>query len=1507
MNENAVEYKIGDIVSVYISPDSTDKYKQKFTYEIYYSQPQYSLSTGLEHKIVTLIYLFSKENKPIPARDISDLVHINFSYDITEGAINKAFRNLKEPWDEIVSHPESRATGWIINNLSTYKTLPPSNDYDSYKDDIQKKLVKPQDYKQCKYMLSKADIESAGRLWFQESKKPGNRFSTLYFDFCPDILPLVDIENSNREHKISLRDIIENSSDHLFIIGEGGIGKTTSLYSIMNRAYVDSDNIKNDQIPLYVELSQAFDKNDFELDDHSSKFILNEIERQLKSALKTEIKTEQEIVDLFTQKRNANPEFILLLDGLNEISREKRGGVPIMRMVVAEICKIMNNWHNTRVILTSRSSDSTLSNCSTLLKLSGIEQQQIEDYLINNNIDNCKIDRAVNNRRLMNTLSIPLFLYLYAKIKGEEEPQSKGEILYIFYTQNREVYSERFRNAEINASLKKQGFAIPDNNSLAPQVIYFVIDFVIPEIAWYMVNNNEFEITRSELFSCVTRLFQDKSDTSCLGQYGVRCFEDYLITFGKDTQEIADAIADCFRIINNINYKELSNMICECITIQLGVFSTQNNKEYKIHQHIRDYFAAIYHINKLKLATYIFEKEDDIKAVNNCLEEWKTDPLPTQIQIYIGESLGETQNAPRFDYSKNAWTKPLLETSDSRRTLIKRSLDIFRDYTGRFKNQTDYCVWNLFQILKLTRKDLSGEDFSYLDLSFCHANGYRLGNKSFAADLEGAKINNEFFMPIGHSSFINSVQYSPKTGNYILTTPGASNNAIIWDAKTLEPIDTLNGKNGNISCAQYSPKENYIAAGCSDGTLIIWNRNVKNHNPIEVKEHAKTISSVSFSPDEKRIVTTSYDGTVIVWNTENGDIIRRLSNIPGIFELRGVEFAQFSPDGKYLVTDSFCKALVLETQNYSLVKTLDAHTAPINSVRFSKKGKYLATFSEDKTAILWNSSDGSFDKIENPIIDSAEIFSGCFSPSEDYLITISFSDIKIWDLTSFELVKTLFSNNDSTLISADFSPNGKYIITAGGTSYTLWSSDTYEDIVNIQAGYSNEIGLTQTNSSLNLVLTASTDGIIYIWDSNSFICLGIIKNNFERLKSIQFCHDSKYILTTNWYGNTNIHHSDSYELVENTNVPIEKKSEFVEVSPNGKLIAIKCADEDVLILNDTLEFVCVLYNSRHLDYIIWSPNSDYIIGSYEAFLYIWNSQTGKRVNALKKSSQYIHSIEWSPSTKYILVNYYYKESAVFDANDLTHLKSLKGYSTWIDSTNCKNQNDCLINYQDIKSILLDVPKFNHIGTLMAHTTDLFPLPGSYNNSTGDLIEFPSIIFTAVLSPDGKHLICIDKYHKAYVFETNSFSCILNLSDGFTQKIEFAEYCMNGLYLLLSASDKIYIFNESFSKVRTINSSCFYNGMSPHKPYSIIDNYIITSSHYRSTDVFDLKSLDYIHQFRILPGIDANNLDLSTISNQSKLSNIMISRLKEYGCIFGENESSTCEMHYETQDDNSRSN
>jgi len=203
--------------------------------------------------------------------------------------------------------------------------------------------------------------------------------------------------------------------------------------------------------------------------------------------------------------------------------------------------------------------------------------------------------------------------------------------------------------------------------------------------------------------------------------------------------------------------------------------------------------------------------------------------------------------------------------------------------------------------------------------------------------------------------------------------------------------------------------------------------------------HVRDVNHAEFSPDGKYIVTASNDDTAIVWDAITGEPIHTLKK-----HRSAVNHAEFSPDGKYIVTaSSYGTAIVWDAITGEPIHTLKKHLWRVNHAEFSPDGKYIVTASDDDTAIVWDAITGEpIHTLKKHLwrVNHAE-----FSPDGKYIVTVSsYGTAIVWDAITGEPIHTL-KKHLSDVNHAEFSPDGKYIVTASDDDTAIvWDAITGE-------------------------------------------------------------------------------------------------------------------------------------------------------------------------------------------------------------------------------------------------------------------------------------------------------------------------------------------------------------------------------------------------------------------------------------------------------------------------------
>ncbi|XP_053500988.1 WD repeat-containing protein 70 isoform X2 [Ictalurus furcatus] len=165
----------------------------------------------------------------------------------------------------------------------------------------------------------------------------------------------------------------------------------------------------------------------------------------------------------------------------------------------------------------------------------------------------------------------------------------------------------------------------------------------------------------------------------------------------------------------------------------------------------------------------------------------------------------------------------------------------------------------------------------------------------------------------GHTAMLNSGCWHPKIKEEFLT---CSNDGTVrtWDLnnekkhKSVFKPRSMQGKRVTPTCCTYSRDGKLIAAGCQDGTIQIWDRNLSVHTKFHCRQaHAvgSDTSCLTFSYDGTTLASRGGDDTLKTWDIRN--FKKPLNVATGLCSFFPMTDCCFSPDDKLLVTGTSVK------------------------------------------------------------------------------------------------------------------------------------------------------------------------------------------------------------------------------------------------------------------------------------------------------------------------------------------------------------------------------------------------------------------------------------------------------------------------------------------------------------------------------------------------------------------------------------------------------------------------
>ena len=305
---------------------------------------------------------------------------------------------------------------------------------------------------------------------------------------------------------------------------------------------------------------------------------------------------------------------------------------------------------------------------------------------------------------------------------------------------------------------------------------------------------------------------------------------------------------------------------------------------------------------------------------------------------------------------------------------------------------------------------------------------------------------------------VHQVAYSPDGKLLAVTT---SVGVWLYDAQKLKELNVISGHNDMIYTIAFSPDGQVLATAggtwmlgnvcVGDSAIRLWDVGTAEQIGI-LDKHGAIVKSIAYSPDGKTLASGGYWNTIHFWDVERQkqkSTLREHSCAVGC--------VAFSPDGLFLASSCMADVYMGErdrtirlwnVSSYRQVALLEGHTDFIPSLAFSPDGRYLASGCKANIIRLWAIPGGKLTATLEGHNES--VFSVAYSPDGRRLASGSGGGvILVWDMEQRKPMKTL--KHDGVVVSLTFSPDGRTLVSSGGRHVRVWNTDTWDQIMIIEA------------------------------------------------------------------------------------------------------------------------------------------------------------------------------------------------------------------------------------------------------------------------------------------------------------------------------------------------------------------------------------------------------------------------------------------------------------------------
>ena len=444
---------------------------------------------------------------------------------------------------------------------------------------------------------------------------------------------------------------------------------------------------------------------------------------------------------------------------------------------------------------------------------------------------------------------------------------------------------------------------------------------------------------------------------------------------------------------------------------------------------------------------------------------------------------------------------------------------------------------------------------------------------------------------------------------------------------------------GQVTALSTSPDCTTIAAGRSDGAIVLWSAQT-GARAVEFRDHQALIRTLAFSPDGQLLCSGSVDGTARLWRLS--DSRSSATVIRHGYPMRAVTF---STDGSQLLTaseDGTVKIRSFSKGGPTGVQVM--HSGGLMGARFDPQGKMFVTYGGADSACLWNAA--TCQPLGTPLRHERFVQSAQFSPDGRFVLTGSEDGTaRLWEQASGKPVGTP-CRHDCGVRAVAFSPTGERFATVGfDASARIWATATHQPISK-SLRHELPVHVVAFSPDGSILVTGSDDQTVRLWDVESGEPIGFPLRHAGQIWGVGFIPDGR-LLSWGLDDPVRLWHVVRAQTATTT-LPHQHAVTAVAYSPNGKMVVTGTSDSTGGSRSQLQRWdasTCrplgaAISQPWGISTVTFSPDGKRFANGIAGFRFgearVWDAETGNPVGHSVRHNNAVRAVKFDPDGTSIL-------------------------------------------------------------------------------------------------------------------------------------------------------------------------------------------------------------------------------------------------------------------------------